>query len=159
LCDGHFDLRMSELELQQTETNKTPFMQNLTMNPLKLKRFVQQFVCLMFMALMVFQARVRADEFPPGCSLASGGLGNTSAGGINFNLPQAHVGDTVPVFPNLGMVSGACQATNASGVVYIASTNGADRVLTNFLINVNLDPVISSTVRASTRVALLAPTI
>lgn len=77
----------------------------------------------------------RAVEDPPGCSLASGGAGNTSQGGVNFNLLQAHVGDAVPVFTSLGMANRACRAINATGVVYVATGP-----LTNFLANVTLDP-------------------
>lgn len=81
------------------------------------------------------QASALAVEDPPGCSLANGGAGNTSQGGINFSLAQAHVGDFVPVFPSLGMASNACKAVNATGVVYIATGP-----LTNFLVNVTLNP-------------------
>src|SRR5258706_4437761 len=78
---------------------------------------------------------VLADEFPPGCSKPDGGQGNTSTTGINFNFHQAHIGDTVQLFPTLGMVIGGCQAQNATGSVYTA--NG---LLVNFLNNVTLDP-------------------
>ncbi len=64
-----------------------------------------------------------------------GGAGNTSMGGLNFSLAQAHLGDTVQVFPNLGMASNACRAINVTGVVYIATGP-----LTNFLVNVTLNP-------------------
>src|SRR5262245_57425487 len=65
---------------------------------------------ILLLALLLSLARVSAIEDPPGCSLQNGGRGNTSVGGINFSLTQAHVGDAVPVFPNLGMASGACRA-------------------------------------------------
>ena len=84
---------------------------------------------------LALQSAVQAAEDPPGCSLSNGGLGNTSQGGINFGLKQAHVGDTVRVFPNLGMVAGACRAINSTGSVWIATG-----LLTNFLVNVTLDP-------------------
>src|ERR1051325_8451985 len=90
---------------------------------------------ILLLALLLSLARVNAIEDPPGCSLQSGGGGNTSVGGINFNLSQAHVGDAVPAFPNLGMASSGCRAVNVTGVVYIATGP-----LTNFLINVTLDP-------------------
>jgi len=77
----------------------------------------------------------RADEFPPLCSKADGGQGNTSTTGLNFNFAQAHIGDTVQLLPTLGMVIGACQAQNATGTVYIASGT-----LVTFLNNVTLDP-------------------
>src|ERR1041385_713501 len=67
---------------------------------------------------LLLAASAYAIEDPPGCSQASGGLGNISQGGINFNLSQAHIGDTVPLFPSLGMVSNACKAINATGSVY-----------------------------------------
>lgn len=76
-----------------------------------------------------------AIEDPPNCSLANGGQGNTSVGGLNFALSQAHVGDTVSVFPNLGMVVGACKSVNTTGAIYIATGH-----LTNFMENVTLDP-------------------
>src|SRR5712671_5204354 len=76
-----------------------------------------------------------ADEFPALCSKAHGGQGNTSTSGINFNFARAHVGDTVQVFPALGMVDGACQALHATGSVYIASG-----LLVNFLNDVTLNP-------------------
>src|SRR5437899_1515793 len=85
--------------------------------------------------VLALAARALAGEDPPGCSLANGGAGNTSQGGINFNLTQAHVGDTVQVFPSLGMVANACRAINVTGAVYIATGR-----LTNFLENVTLDP-------------------
>ena len=90
---------------------------------------------LMCCAWLILAARVVAVEDPPGCSLANGGRGNTSQGGINFNLAQAHVGDTVQVFPSLGMVSNACRAVSVTGAIYIATG-----LLTNFLENVTLDP-------------------
>ena len=74
-------------------------------------------------------------EDPPNCSLANGGAGSVSQGGINFDLPQAHVGDTVPVFPSLGKVTNSCKAINATGTVYIATG-----LLTNFLVDVTLNP-------------------
>ena len=91
--------------------------------------------CLAFGCLLGMPVRVSAIEDPAGCSLASGGLGNVSQGGLNFALAQAHVGDAVPVFPSLGMASNACKAINATGSVYIATG-----LLTNFLVNVTLNP-------------------
>src|SRR5258708_4709350 len=86
--------------------------------------------------------QVRADEFPAGCALADAGKGNTSTTGVNFNYHQAHLNDTVQVFPTLGMVGpalpqtgGACEAQQATGSVYI--TTG---LLVKFLDNVTLDP-------------------
>src|SRR6185436_50721 len=70
---------------------------------------------LLVVWVLALPARVAADEFPQGCSLSGGGLGNTSQGGINFPLQQAHLGDTVTVVPSLGMVLNACQAINATG--------------------------------------------
>src|SRR5436853_552955 len=98
------------------------------------KNRVVLLICCLF-ATLSLATRLSATEDPPNCSLANGGAGNTSQGGINFNRSQAHVGDTVGVFPNLGMSANACRAINATGTVYIAS--GA---LTNFLVNVTLDP-------------------
>ena len=96
---------------------------------------------LLVVCLLALPAGLPAIEDPPGCSLANGGLGNTSQGGINFNLDgQAHVGDTVPVFPSLGMVAGACRAINATGSVWIAVDAANSVRLTNFLDHVNLDP-------------------
>ena len=91
-------------------------------------------VCLA-VACLLLSVPVRADEDPPGCSLANGGAGNTSQGGINFNLAIAHIGDTVQVFPSLGMSSNACRAINATGSVYIATG-----LLTTFLVDVTLLP-------------------
>ena len=85
--------------------------------------------------LLASPAGIQAIEYPSGCSLPNGGLGNTSVGGINFTFPQAHVGDTVTVVPSLGMVAGACQAINATGSVWVATGR-----LTNFLMNVTLVP-------------------
>ena len=76
-----------------------------------------------------------SDEYPPGCSKADGGQGNTSTSGINFAKSKAHVGDPVEVFPVLGMVNGACEALHATGEVYIASG-----LLVTFLNDVTLDP-------------------
>ena len=83
------------------------------------------------------QPAVAQFEFPQGCSKGNGGLGNTSAGGINFNQAQAraHVGDTVQVSPSLGMVNGACRATNVTGSIWIATG-----LMTNFMVNQTLDP-------------------
>src|ERR1051325_4840857 len=92
-------------------------------------------VCLLAGLFTLTATRVRAVEDPPGCSLESGGQGNTSAGGLNFDKVIAHVGDTIRVFPNLGMVSNACRAVSVTGTVYIASGP-----LTNFLENVTLNP-------------------
>ncbi len=82
-----------------------------------------------------FRSSVQAIEDPPGCSVPSGGKGETSQSGINFALAQAHVGDSVRVIPLFGMVSGACRAVNVTGSVYIATGR-----LTNFLNNATLDP-------------------
>src|SRR6185503_5129737 len=90
---------------------------------------------LLVVWVLALPARVAADEFPVGCSLAGGGLGNTSQGGINFPLSQAHIGDTVQVVPSLGMVLNACQAINSTGSVWIATGR-----LPNFLVTVPLDP-------------------
>jgi hypothetical protein len=76
-----------------------------------------------------------ADEFPPLCSKADGGQGNTSTTGLNFANTTAHIGDTVQLFPSLGMVAGACQAMHATGSVYVATG-----LLVTFLNNVTLDP-------------------
>ena len=110
-------------------------MQNLTVKLLNSKNRARYRGSLLVAGLLLMVARVSAIEDPPGCSLPNGGLGNTSQGGINFNLPQAHVGDVVPVFPRLGMVDRACKAINVTGVVYVATGP-----LTNFLVNVNLEP-------------------
>ena len=110
-------------------------MQDLTVKSLKPDARVRQLVCLLSLGVLLSQPPVSAVEDPFGCSLANGGSGNTSQGGINFNLPQAHVGDTVGVFPSLGMVGTGCRAVNATGEVYIATGP-----LTNFLVNVTLDP-------------------
>ena len=84
---------------------------------------------------LALPAQVSADEDPPNCSLAHGGAGSVSQGGINFNLAQAHVGDTVPVFPSLGKVTNSCKAIHVTGTVYIATG-----LLTNFLVDVTLNP-------------------
>ena len=76
-----------------------------------------------------------ADEFPPNCSKVDGGAGATSASGLNFSSHMAHLGDTVQVFPTLGMVGGACQAQHATGTVYVASG-----LLVAFLSDATLDP-------------------
>src|SRR5712671_3528844 len=76
-----------------------------------------------------------ADISPPFCDKASGGQGNTSTSTINFQYNQAHLYDTVQVFPVLGMVRDACEAMNATGSVYIASG-----LLVRFLDNATLDP-------------------
>ena len=110
-------------------------MQNLTVKPLNSKNRARDLGCLLTVGLLMSLGRVSAEEDPPGCSLANGGTGNTSQGGLNFTLAQAHVGDAVPVFPSLGMVAGACKAINVTGVVYVATGP-----LTNFLVNVTLVP-------------------
>jgi hypothetical protein len=69
--------------------------------------------------------------------LANGGNGASYQSGLNFVLAQAHVGDSVPVFPVFGMVNGACRAVNVTGSVFIATGQ-----LTNFLDNATLDPGI-----------------
>src|SRR5258706_7694028 len=90
---------------------------------------------LVLSLICVMRPRSYADEFPAGCSKADGGQGNTSTSGINFARARAHIGDTVEVFPVLGMVNGACQALHATGQVYIASG-----LLVTFLNDVTLDP-------------------
>ena len=81
-------------------------MQNLTVKPLNSKNRARDLGCLLTVGLLMSLGRVSAEEDPPGCSLANGGTGNTSLGGLNFTLAQAHVGDAVPVFPSLGMGPG-----------------------------------------------------
>ena len=92
-------------------------------------------VCLAVAGLLLLSLLARAEEDPPGCNLSNGGAGNTSQGGINFDLTVAHIGDTVQVFPSLGMSSNACKAINATGSVYLATG-----LLTNFLVDVTLAP-------------------
>jgi hypothetical protein len=75
-----------------------------------------------------------ADESPPNCSKTDGGQG-TSTTGLNFANTKAHIGDSVQVFPTLGMVAGACTAEHATGAVYIASG-----LLVTFLNDVELLP-------------------
>lgn len=86
--------------------------------------------------LLCFSTAVLAVEDPPNCSLANGGQGNTSFGGVSFTLPQAHVGDTISVVATLGMIVDACKAINATGSIWISTGH-----LTNFFDNVTLDPV------------------
>src|SRR5438876_513310 len=100
-----------------------------------MKIFIATFHWPLFAFLFFAVPTMSAIEDPPNCSLAHGGLGNTSQGGISFTLAQAHVGDTVTLIPSLGMAAGACRAINATGSVWIASGR-----LTNFLVNVTLDP-------------------
>ena len=90
---------------------------------------------LLVALVLALPVNVNAIEDPVGCTFPPGGAGNTSQGGINFNLAQAHVGDTVQVFPSLGMSQNACRAVGVTGVVFTASGP-----LTNFLVNVSLDP-------------------
>jgi len=85
--------------------------------------------------LLAFSTAALAVEDPPNCALAHGGLGNTSQGGLNFGVNIAHVGDTVSLFPALGMVSNACNCINATGSIYIATG-----FLAKFLDNVTLYP-------------------
>lgn len=85
--------------------------------------------------LLAFSTSVLAIEDPPGCSLANGGEGNTSLGGLNFLVSRAHVGDTVSLFPVLGMVSNACNSINTTGSIYLSTG-----LLTNFMVNVTLYP-------------------
>src|SRR5437899_3794902 len=99
------------------------------------QRHLSALVGLLFICALATPGRVGAAEDPPGCSLFNGGLGNTSQGGAGFYTSQAHVGDVVPVHADLGMVAGACRAINATGAIYVATGP-----LTNFLINVTLDP-------------------
>src|SRR5215472_8228736 len=99
----------------------------------KLQSLFMALVAAAAATALVAPSTVRAIEDPPNCALADGGAGNTSQGGINFNITEAHVGDTVSVFPSLGMALNACQAVNATGAVYIATG-----LLTNFLVNVTL---------------------
>src|SRR6185436_5566322 len=108
---------------------------SITAKPSHFRHRLATLLSLLVVWVLALPARAPADEFPIGCSLSGGGLGNTSQGGINFPLNQAHVGDIVPVVPSLGMVLNACQAINATGSVWIATGR-----LTNFLINVTLDP-------------------
>src|SRR6266705_2901051 len=110
-------------------------MENLTVKPLNSKNRGPELRWLLLAGLLALPAHLSAIEDPPGCSLANGGAGNTSQGGINFNLMEAHVGDSVPVFPSLGMVNNACRAINVTGVVYVATGP-----LTSFLVNVSLNP-------------------
>src|ERR1041385_1232695 len=121
-------------------------MRNSNSHPHKLHNLVAALMSLLVVGLLALPANVQAIEDPPGCSLPNGGLGNTSQGGINFTFNQAHVGDSVPVIPSLGMVAGACRAIHATGNVYIAASPNpipiplVYNLLTNFLIDVTLDP-------------------
>src|SRR5439155_10108985 len=108
---------------------------NSTAKPFKLQKLLAANLGLLVVLSLALPASVRAIEDPPNCSLANGGAGNTSQGGINFPVMQAHLGDTVTIVPSLGMSPGACRATNATGSVWIASG-----LLTNFLIDVTLNP-------------------
>jgi len=110
-------------------------MKNSNTKPHILHNLVAALPSLLVVGLLALPANVRAIEDPPNCSLANGGAGNTSQGGINFQETQAHVGDIVHIVPSLGMVNSACRAVNATGSVWIATGR-----LTNFLVNVTLDP-------------------
>ena len=70
---------------------------------------------------------VGAIEDPPGCSTSNGGLGNSSSQGIGFLQPDAHIGDTVTMTANIGMVAGACSAINATGARVVAEACLIDR--------------------------------
>ena len=91
---------------------------------------------LVVFLLTLSPAKIRAAEDPPGCSFPNG-EGNTSIGGINFNSAQnpAHVGDTVQIFPSLGMAANACKAVNVTGVVFIATGPVANFMLNQILTN------------------------
>src|SRR5262245_41309209 len=79
--------------------------------------------------LIVTTQQVRGHEDPPGCAPPTG-AGNTSSGGVNPVCDIAHVGDTISWTASLGMVAGACRATEATGTIYFP-----DGTSTNFLIN------------------------
>ena len=110
-------------------------MKNRNERSFNYQRYTASLLSLLFAGLLVLPSPVRATEDPPNCSLAHGGAGSVSQGGINFNLAQAHVGDTVAVFPSLGKVTNSCKAINVTGTVYIATG-----LLTNFLGDVTLSP-------------------
>lgn len=79
-------------------------MKNSKLKPLRLPQVLATLLGVLAVALWLLPAQVRAIEDPPGCSNpANGGQGNLSQGGINFAFPQAHVGDSVPVFPRPGI--------------------------------------------------------
>lgn len=90
--------------------------------------------------MLLSPTRVSAVEDPAGCSFPNG-AGNTSIGGINFSSTQnpAHVGDTIQIFPSLGMGSGACKATNVVGIVYVSTGPVA-----TFMTNQTLEPTGAS---------------
>ena len=106
---------------------------NPTRNP-KGKAWLAFLSLLVASILMRLPTPASAAEDPPGCSFPSG-TGNTSIGGINFNLTRAHIGDTVSLFASLGMGLNACKATNVTGTVYIATGPVAD-----FMVNQTLNP-------------------
>src|SRR5262245_10370073 len=60
--------------------------------------------------------QARGHEDPVGCAPPNG-AGNTSSGGVNPVCNVAHVGDTIAWTASLGMVAGACRATDATGTI------------------------------------------
>ncbi len=108
-------------------------MKKTNANTFNVQRHPFPLIGFLLVSLLMLPARVRATEDPPGCIWTS--PQNPSQGGINFNVAQAHIGDTVQLFTSLGMQWGACRAINATGSVWIATGR-----LTNFLINVTLNP-------------------
>src|ERR1041385_2344181 len=64
---------------------------------------------------------VQADEDPPHCSVAGGGLGNTSECSLEFQFDQAHVGDEVPISVSFWMVPGACSASQLTGSLWVGT--------------------------------------
>src|SRR5438445_9255256 len=93
----------------------------LSLHRRKRTRRLRDHLAATLAGLLLLAVSACAIEDPPNCSLAHGGAGNTSQGAVNFNFTQAHVGDTFPLFPRLGMVTNACRAITATCSIYVAT--------------------------------------
>ena len=100
----------------------------------KMKTTLKMTLTLTTLMALALPVSLQANEDPLGCTYPPA-AGNTSQGGLNFYFSQAHVWDTVQLFPALGMVQNACRVLNATGSIWVATG-----LLTNFLVNATLDP-------------------
>ncbi len=111
------------------------YMKNLHKQEFRCQNLLPALLSLLAIWVLALPANVKAIEDPAGCSLANGGLGNSSGGGINPLPTQAHLLDTVALPTTEFITPGACSAINATGSIYIATGK-----LSDFFVNQNMTP-------------------
>src|SRR5437899_8091415 len=91
--------------MRTRSTTKGRDMKNQTAKSFQLLSHTSAILVRVFVFLLASSLRVPAPEDPPGCGCNGGEFCNPTLGSLNFNVAQAHIGDTVTLIPSLGVAA------------------------------------------------------